>query len=193
MRAALKGLGFVCAALLAVGCQVQTNISRSPPESPVESGPVFTGAPAPASERVSTPAPVARTAPVAPDSVSGAGSLLPLPAIRSEAIVLAVSLTAAPCSSVGRHLSLPIPTAKDLDDSYRGAVRGIEIQRAIASANGTGGWKNATRRGDVLEVDVWARGSGIVVGALGSESCKGGEPADVRFEFLGHYRLAETR
>jgi hypothetical protein len=70
-------------------------------------------------------------------------------------------------------------------------VPGIEIRRTVAS--GTGGWRNAARKGDVLEVDVWSRGSGIAIGALGSESCKGGDPADVRFEFIGHYLAAAGR
>jgi hypothetical protein len=182
--------GFVAFAGMLLGCSVQTNVGRAPADesagvarpamapSPASSPSITFRAPTSASDTLSPAAPEASAPPIADRT--------PARGLREEAIAPPVSVTAAPCASAGRHLSIPIPRASDLDASYRGAVRGIAVRRIIAT--GTGGWRNAARKGDILEIDVWARGAGISVGALGSESCKGGEAADVRFESIGHYR-----
>lgn len=189
----MKGPGLVFfAAVLAAGCAVQTNVSRPVPDDAADIAPARTPPRATAPDPTPAPAPAPRS-PSSPPTGEVSSSDRPLSAdgILPEPIAAPVSIAAEPCKSAGRHLSLLVPAAQDLDDSFHGAVGGIEIRRTAAS--GTGGWKNAIRKGGVLEVDIWARGSGILVGALGSESCKGGGPADVRFEFLAHYRRSLVR
>ena len=97
-----------------------------------------------------------------------------------------VHLQAAPCRAEGRHVRLPIARPESLDPSYRGAANGIEIRRTIAS--GTAGFRHAKLSSGFFEADLWVRGSGISVGALGAESCKGGGPGDATFEVIAHYR-----
>jgi len=172
MRSPAARLVGVSLLFLFSACSVQTNVTRKAPEE--------TAVPQAAPVRAVSPTPA-----------GGGSAAATVDANLAAPIAPPVSMNAAPCASAGRHLSLPIPSAAGLDLSYRGAVPGIEIRRTAAS--GTGGWRHATRKEDALEVDVWSRGSGIAVGALGSETCKGGDPADVRFEFIGHYLRSPDR
>jgi hypothetical protein len=145
------------ACLLAAGCGVQTNVTRSVAE---ESPPVPTAEP-----RETAPSP------------------------RGEVVSLGepVTLSAAECSSAGRHFTVRIPSADRLDASFRGAVPGIEVRRTVVS--GSAGYRNArlSPAGDSLDIDLWSRGGGMSVGALGAQTCSGGSPAEARFEFLVHF------
>jgi hypothetical protein len=97
-----------------------------------------------------------------------------------------VALAAPACASRGSHVRAVVPRPEDLDPSYRGAAPGIEIRRTVRA--GTAGYRNAKLAGGMLEVDLWARGSGLIAGAAGYESCTGGAAADVSFEIVAHYR-----
>jgi hypothetical protein len=97
-----------------------------------------------------------------------------------------VALTSEPCVAKGVHARAVVPRPEDLDRSYRGALPGIEIRRTLRS--GTGGFRNAVLAEGAVEVDLWARGTGLVAGAVGYETCTGGAKADVSFEIIAHYR-----
>ena len=176
---------------------VQTNVTRAPLEegdgshrAPVSAAPapsatvpaITTPSPSPTSPPAPAPVPspsaaVAPTPPAAPSPPSD---------LRARAAGEPLRLQAAPCRAEGRHIRVAIERPESLDISYRGAANGIEVRRTIAS--GTGGFRHAKLSNGIFEADLWVRGSGISVGALGTESCKGGEPADATFEVIAHYR-----
>jgi hypothetical protein len=127
-----------------------------------------------------TPAPAPEATPAAP------GPTTPPPGPSERSLGDPVPLAAPACASRGSHVRAVVPRLEDLDLSYRGAVPGIEIRRTVRA--GTAGYRNARLAGGTLEVDVWARGSGLVAGAAGYETCTGGAAADVSFEIVAHYR-----
>jgi hypothetical protein len=143
-----------------------------------------TGAPA-NSDAAVTPAPESAAAP--PEAPAGSASTGATSELAS-ALGDPVSVSAKPCESRGIHVRAVVPRPQDLDLSYRGAVHGIEIRRTIRSGAGTGGFRNAVVSSGTLEVDLWARGSGLVAGAVGYETCTGGAAADVQFDLIAHYR-----
>ena len=151
------------ACLLGAACAVQTNVTLG---SADEASSVPTAAPG---EAASPPPP-------SPARVGDA------PAIET------VTLTAHECSTKGRHVTIPVPSPGDVDASYRGAVPGIEVRRILVS--GSAGYRHArlSPSGDSLEVDLWCRGGGMLLGAAGYQTCSSGSPAEARFEFVVHYR-----
>ena len=213
-RATHRALAFAVAALALSAC-VQTNVGRAPLEesneprrveraTPVSAPPSPSPSPAPApspSPSVSpspapaedpsvvtpapTPAPAASAAPPQPSVPAPSPSPVPV-APKSDRAGEPFVLQAAPCKAQGRHVRVPIPRREELDGAYQGAASGIEIRRTLRS--GAAGFRHARLVDGVLEADLWARGSGVAVGALGSEACKGGEAADVTFEVIAHYR-----
>ena len=183
---------FCAAAALIAGACVQTNVTRAPLEEegtrPAAAAPVSAGPPAavvPPSARtpeVFVPAvPVPATPVPAPPAVSLEPSSAP-GVIASNSI----RLEAPGCQSAGRHLHIRIPRSTELDRSYRGAAAGIEIRKTVLA--GAGGFRHAKLQDGVLDVDLWARGDGIAIGALGQESCSGSGAAAVVFEAIPHYR-----
>ena len=168
-RAALTAL----ACFLGAACAVQTNVTLG---SADEASAVQTAAP-----RAAPPTPTPVPAPAA-SGVQPARAGEVVPAIE------AVTLTAEECSTTGRHATIPVPSPGDVDTSYRGAVPGIEVRRILVS--GSAGYRHAhlSPSGDSLEVDLWCRGGGMLLGAAGYQSCSSGSPAEARFEFVVHYR-----
>jgi len=152
--------------------------------------------PPPAAMAAPPPGDSVRQSPVEPPRVRPApeGTVEPPPATAAGPLASplerslgdAVTLAAPACASKGSHIRAGVPRSEDLDVSYRGAVPGIEIRRTVRA--GTAGYRNAKLAGGTLEVDLWARGSGLVAGAVGYETCTGGAPADVSFEVVAHYR-----
>ncbi len=182
------------AALIAIALSacVQTNVTRAP----LEEGETARRAPAAAATATPVPPPTAATpvpepAPTPAEEVTLGGpaetvSTPPPFDLRAERAGEPIRLQAASCRAEGRHIRVPIARPASLDPSYRGAADGIEVRRTIAS--GTAGVRHARLSGGFLEADLWVRGSGVSVGALGAESCRGGEPADATFEVFAHYR-----
>jgi hypothetical protein len=122
-------------------------------------------------------------------ATSAAGFVASVPATPSEGVEVVGEpsrLAAELCRSSGRHLRVKIPRVDSLDGRYRGVLPGLEIRQDLRS--GTAGFAHARLTGDVFEIDVWSRGSGISLSAAAEESCGGGRPGDVSFEIVAHYR-----
>lgn len=152
-------------------------VPAAAPVSPVEVPP----ATVPGSSETPSPAVVPSPAAPAPEALR----------VREQALGDPILVSAPPCASNGIHVRAVVPRPKELDTSYRGALAGIEIRRTIRT--GTGGFRHATISGDTVEVDLWARGSGLSAGALGKETCTGGAAADVSFEIVAHYTSPALR
>lgn len=209
-RPAIRALAFA-SAILALSACVQTNVGRAPLDESNEPRRVERPTPAPSASPSLAPSPPpslslspspasapaalepasAPTAapPTPPETQAPAPARAATPAIPAPGTERAGEpfvLQAAPCKSQGRHVRVPIPRPESIDASYRGAAAGIEIRRTLRA--GSAGFRHVRLAGGVLEADLWARGSGLAVGALGTEACRGGEAADVSFEVIVHYR-----
>ncbi|MEO8430018.1 MAG: hypothetical protein ABI592_00815 [Acidobacteriota bacterium] len=178
------------AAACAVAC-VQTNVTRAPrdeagaaetPRERAAAAAEHSPSPTAAVETLAASVPTPEASSRAPDPTPGPDPVRVGTAVAGEP----VRLHAAPCLAQGQRVRRVIDRPESLDLSYRGAVNGVEVRQTMIS--GSAGFRHAKLSGGFFEADYWVRGAGISVGALGSESCRGGEPGEATFEVIAHYR-----
>jgi hypothetical protein len=105
---------------------------------------------------------------------------------RTAVLARGLFQSADACNETERHVVLKVPDVERLDPSYKGPVPGIEFREITRFNNG--GIKRVKLSGGRLELDIWADGKGFLLTIFGSESCSGGEGANIGYDVIAHYR-----
>jgi hypothetical protein len=192
----LSSLLSICALLLAIGCGVSRNFTfgfeqtptptpearpqpRSPTPLPETAKPAPPPEPAAVPSPEASPSPETRPTPRAPEEGTSASG-------RTAVVARGLFQSSDACDETERHVVLKVPDAERLDPSYKGPVPGIEF-REITRFN-DGGIKSVKLSGGKLELDIWADGKGFLLTIFGSQSCSGGEGANIGYDVIAHYR-----
>jgi hypothetical protein len=152
---------------------------RSPTPTPEASRQTPSPEPSAVLSPVASPSPEARPTPPGREEGESASG-------RTAVLARGLFQSADACNETERHVVLKVPDAERLDPSYKGPVPGIEFREITRFNNG--GIKRVKLSGGRLELDIWADGKGFLLTIFGSESCSGGEGANIGYDVIAHYR-----